>query len=896
MKYTQTTMPKTRKLVEHLVYSSQHAFERKKAKVPFMEVFSYTNLRILYLKGKLDEDGDLSQLERLQALEFLSISYAGALKIPASIVQLPALKTLELYDLSEEMYCPEMANLKHLKRLSLRYSKLRKVPDFVFQLTQLEELDLSMNEIAQIPLEIKQLKNLKLLDLSSNQLENLPIELGDLRLLETLDLRNNRLTAIPAIFSNLLALKNLNITNNQLKLCPETIRHCQQLEKFAWMGNPFGDFPLELFYLNIKALRPITHWGAQRERAAAVLKVLKNLKKLGLTTLQKQQLVAIYHNQEAGIQKISRNELLRLLPLTQRTLQFQVRTILYERGAKDLVSAPFQKGAVLLVIGKTTLKKSMLSAELKKYGIKYTAKYNEKVTHAVLGDNVKDIDSLLGSSIVLLSEQKVQDYLHEMDTPYLLEKGSADALNIEHISSLLLSSDLNNVGLGIELLKGGGVPSELLTELFIIYKLCPDKKKRKDAKELLKLNGSSALQKVLKSRKKLTGYSWSIKEFTEGTELESWKIAQYGYRTIYAEYQYSLALCMFDVPEKNAKDFAYYAITRSLGDSGYFSLSEGREVLVDYLYQHIQLTVLYSYGNKQLTYLPDGIHALVNLREFTLRGSQLKKLPDDFGQLNLKKVSLERIYFENWNDELKKLVNIQTLETVTLGLEGRDNCDALADLKQISSLNIKIENRDYTPVETDNTYLTQSIEEQIGQLIQLKRLSITADMEAIPTIFCLQMPLLEQLSIQCKKKQNELIIPRQLGNLTMLKKLSIKSNNIKGGIPKELEDLQNLEWLELQTFEGELPECLSKLSKLKHLSLRGTFTFLPSWFQNYKELEVLEIHQAAIEKPEAFAKELSNLEKLVEVNVHKKYTFGEKFKTRKLLDMLPKKKIDIRNY
>ena len=59
-------------------------------------------------------------------------------------------------------------------------------------------------------------------------------------------------------------------------------------------------------------------------------------------------------------------------------------------------------------------------------------------------------------------------------------------------------------------------------------------------------------------------------------------------------------------------------------------------------------------------------------------------------------------------------------------------------------------------------------------------------------------------------------IPDEIGNLTELKQLGLKSNNFNGGIPKRIGELTNLTQLSLgnNLLNGSLPESLGNLSKL----------------------------------------------------------------------------------
>jgi len=92
-----------------------------------------------------------------------------------------------------------------------------------------------------------------------------------------------------------------------------------------------------------------------------------------------------------------------------------------------------------------------------------------------------------------------------------------------------------------------------------------------------------------------------------------------------------------------------------------------------------------------------------------------------------------------------------------------------------------------------------------------------------PTIECAKLPdsicvweegritLLNLFNIELNET-----IPDEIGNLTELKQLGLKSNNFNGGIPESIGKLTNLTQLSLSNnlLNGSLPESLSNLSKL----------------------------------------------------------------------------------
>lgn len=96
-------------------------------------------------------------------------------------------------------------------------------------------------------------------------------------------------------------------------------------------------------------------------------------------------------------------------------------------------------------------------------------------------------------------------------------------------------------------------------------------------------------------------------------------------------------------------------------------------------------------------------------------------------------------------------------------------------------------------------------------------------------------------------------IPRDLGDLPLLFDLVLISNLLTGEIPAELANLSNLKWLELSDnrLEGSIPPELGRLSKLENLyldvnRLEGP---IPAELGNLRNLTFLKLHDNQLEGP-----------------------------------------------
>ena len=78
------------------------------------------------------------------------------------------------------------------------------------------------------------------------------------------------------------------------------------------------------------------------------------------------------------------------------------------------------------------------------------------------------------------------------------EKTLLDSLDIDKVTSLIMSLEPHNMGVGLCIIEGVGLPQKLITEAFIVYKMSEDAEIRKKAYQLLKAKASPELLQVIK--------------------------------------------------------------------------------------------------------------------------------------------------------------------------------------------------------------------------------------------------------------------------------------------------------------------------------------------------------------------------------------------------------------
>lgn len=130
-------------------------------------------------------------------------------------------------------------------KLDLSGQQLKKVPDYVFKLTNLEELDISNNQITgNLPAEIGNLKSLKALNANNNLMTGIPAEIGQLPNLQIFNIDHNLLAGVPKEIGRAQSLQTLDLSNNQLTDLPSEIGSLKNLQTLNISGNNYSSSDL----------------------------------------------------------------------------------------------------------------------------------------------------------------------------------------------------------------------------------------------------------------------------------------------------------------------------------------------------------------------------------------------------------------------------------------------------------------------------------------------------------------------------------------------------------------------------------------------------------------------------------------------------------------------------
>jgi hypothetical protein len=505
-----------------------------------------------------------------------------------------------------------LSELTQLKSLYIKGNKLKVLPSYISQLTQLQSIDAGYNRLKELPEALATLENLEHLVLSKNQLTHLPNSLTNCRKLTLLNVEENKLTELPKDIGKLTQLETLQLYKNQLQNLPESLEKLKALSTFDIDNNPIDWQTL-----------PYQNDG-----------------------FRELMLRFVY-------EKIS----LRAIAALSDQLQY---------FPPALATHPLQAGAVISITGRTGFKIKELKPALEQQGMRYQKKLDEHITHLVVGRLPKlTIEEVLKHKITFISEAQLNQYLQEQAPPdptkYLLQQDEHTPETVNNLKDLLLSEDSSNVALAVELIKSGGFPTELHTELFMAYKMVDDLAVRKQIKPLLEKHSSEKAKEAIRQRMSLFSehigemrLRRNINKYTKDNELDGVKIAHYFWQRyrkgILYIFSYGNSEQIKEVlPEGDTLDLSGLKIN----------------ALPDELAQCSQLKhVLLK--DCQFAVFPKVLLQLPQLETLNLALNQIGRLPDELPQLTkLKKLDLSYNFFQSFPELLYQLPQLEYISLKT---------------------------------------------------------------------------------------------------------------------------------------------------------------------------------------------------------------------------------------
>ena len=484
------------------------------------------------------------QIYDLRNLKSLVFKRCCFNKIPNGIGRLENLGKISLIQSSFQDFSEELLKMPSLKEMHIDNTDLANLIEADFSASQIEELTfcgiltqkfytvfkklkklqsliLYSNELDHIPEQILKQNKLQSLSIIENKLDHIPPDMSKMKNLKKIDFSFNRIDKINFGFETLKKLNSVNLSNNLLRAFPSQILEINGLESLKIDNNLFDDLPEGLFKLkkfkNLdigtekKLQLPIVilDWLVSGKNKivchSALLKLLDSeLYKSSYRELKRE--LAILHIDDFRKQHKKKLEKLKELILIK---DFSTNELAYTK----LVDNPYivyKEGDLIFFWGKLKPDKEIKLAANEK-GIKFTKELSEKVTKIVVNPGIldsEDLPMLLEGDRELITESGLWGFLSKDNPPYLLTEAEEA---VQKLRDLLRTGNKDNMVLVFEILKNGGIPQSLYTDILKVYLFSKDSMLGNTALKLLRRNAEPgwdiALEKIIHYLEKYDNYS-----------------------------------------------------------------------------------------------------------------------------------------------------------------------------------------------------------------------------------------------------------------------------------------------------------------------------------------------------------------------------------------------------
>ncbi len=623
---------------------------------------------------------DFSNIKGNEA-KIVSARFRKLDRLPKAIFACSKLKSLVLIKCDVKRIPQAITNFQHLETLVIRDCGLEQLPEYLADLKQLTYLEITGNALEVVPKSLAFGERDLQLHLTGNKIQSISKDFFALNTRITqLSLTNNALSELPELDEDCLHLRELRIAGNRLEsLSPNFIKKLKALTFLDIRNNPYKQLPLAILNLDLNSNGCRLYaqdLGLDEDwlKATSFSILLKAFKAVSLDFEGRK--VAYQLLTRSSKRTFEQGSLLKCLTLKHQEIGERALEQLLLQQQEALANNPLDEKSELAIWGKTNLPKKSLKEKIKEKGIQYVTKIKATTTHVVLAPPIKLPSINNVEQLVFIDEATLLNFL-EIEKGRYLKTEETSPTDIEHLTTLLYHKDIENRTLALTIMKEGGVPKVLLTDLFLIWRDTKnDASFRKKVLSLLKQNASKTLQSKLAAkvrpimRATLDEYTLedNLQHYTKGTELDAWRIGRYVFRNFKNGLRFWLQ--HLSTEEKNTlinflidkrPDFVlkncYFQALEEL-----FLYKNAKRVAIEKanltsfpkkLLDFQQMWYL-SLGNNEICQLPDDLERLQGLRTLNLKGNKLEEFPAVCKRMNRLKVIVLAMNPLVWN---KKFVD-----------------------------------------------------------------------------------------------------------------------------------------------------------------------------------------------------------------------------------------------
>ncbi|HMQ82935.1 MAG TPA: leucine-rich repeat domain-containing protein [Saprospiraceae bacterium] len=489
-----------------------------------------------------------SSFQQLLKMDRFELGRARLKQFPEAILHWHSLNHLDLSDNKLSDIPEALGQLSLLRRLFLSGNKLDRLPESLGQLAWLAELHLDKNRLIQIPASLGTCRQLQVIKLGRNQIRRLPEETRSWQRLQHLELQNNALSSLPTLPDKLeyldlsgnpiinwpedhapfKKLKHLSLANTPLSALPLGFRQMQCLEHLDLRRTAINSIPESFYYLTqLSELKGVGDAVSRKK----LLRFLKICRHHDIPGALRQVLYLVFEEEGRGLAGFSDQVLLQSLCLGLNDAAYFIRKHLLEERYLPEKVPPLKAGDRLFFLGDTGFDAALFQALLVPLGVIWVKKAGEPFDYLVLGRLLRAMRPVIPTQYQhIISPRTLTQLLADAHQLPPLKERQATTL-----SEMIFSPDTANRTLAVQLLASRPLPPELITDLYLAWKM--DYSPGKDWEKLLLRNASEATLRVIYSPLYLKGslsesaLSQNIKRLSTGTDLDGLRIAHFLYET-----------------------------------------------------------------------------------------------------------------------------------------------------------------------------------------------------------------------------------------------------------------------------------------------------------------------------------------------------------------------------
>jgi len=384
----------------------------------------------------------------------------------------------------------------------------------------------------------------------------------------------------------------------------------------------------------------------------------------------------------------SMNDLLALMNVSHIDLRTVLQKQLQDISSREKNINSLGISSQLYLAGTPGRKKTEIKEKMSILKIPLVTKFSDQVTHVVIGKNPREYEQLQNGHFKIISESDLYDRFKSDAPGFIVAAVDTGKLDIHNNLLPLLESDESaSIMVGMEMLKNGGVPEELIDTVLVLYKSCPDTKVRGMAKKLLDRNAPKAYLPIIADAQRFTGLAGKVKAQEINKKLE--KLARSTSRSAAAKlsllfhkrYKKGLryVLYHFHQPcsERTAALQALMEETHLNYRAGlgfkdwrgkdpetatFFNMKTPAKFPVD-IVEHVPLIETADFHNCKFTSLPTNFGDLKDLKKIDLSFNFLGSIPKSIQNMKqLTHLNLQMNNFKTFPSTLKAMTQLRVLD------------------------------------------------------------------------------------------------------------------------------------------------------------------------------------------------------------------------------------------